>query len=63
MGMPAMAYRLYFRAHSLKSLQRNILHFVGIKPVKESLIGMVEASPAARRKWLASMETLGKKGQ
>jgi len=33
MGMPALVYRWYFRAHSLKSLERNILGFVGIAPV------------------------------
>lgn len=30
MGMPAFIYRLYFRAHSIKSLRRNVLAFVGI---------------------------------
>ena len=62
MGMPALIYRWYFRAHSLKSLERNILHFTGIKPVRESLIGMVEAGAARRQKWLAKMYQLGKAG-
>jgi putative NADPH-quinone reductase len=62
MGMPAFAYRWYFGAHSLKSLERNILKFVGIKPVRESLIGMVEGSAGHREKWLAKMEVLGRKG-
>ena len=39
MGMPALVYRWYFRAHSVKSLERNILGFVGIAPVHETLIG------------------------
>lgn len=43
MGMPAFVYRWFFRAHSLKSLERNILKFVGIKPVRETLVGMVGA--------------------
>lgn len=30
MGMPASVYRLFFRAHSIKSLRRNVLGFVGI---------------------------------
>jgi putative NADPH-quinone reductase len=34
MGMPALVYRWWFRAHSLKSLERNILKFVGIRPVR-----------------------------
>jgi putative NADPH-quinone reductase len=41
MGMPALVYRWYFRAHSVKSLERNILGFVGIAPVHETLVGMV----------------------
>ncbi|MHA7870979.1 MAG: NAD(P)H-dependent oxidoreductase [Hyphococcus sp.] len=43
MGMPALAYRWFFGAHSLKSLEKNILHFAGVKPVRESLFGLVEA--------------------
>ena len=42
MGMPALVYRHYYRAHSLKALERNVLGFVGIAPVHETLIGMVE---------------------
>lgn len=64
MGMPAFLYRWYFRAHSLKSLERNILGFCGISPIKESLIGMIEAIDTARReKWLAKMRMLGREGR
>ncbi|MGQ9427413.1 NAD(P)H-dependent oxidoreductase [Gilvimarinus sp. F26214L] len=60
MGMPAVAYRWFFRAHSLKSLERNILKFVGIKPVRETLIGMVEnASAKQRARWMKSLQNLG----
>lgn len=63
MGMPAPLYRLYYRAHSLRSLERNILDFCGIEPIRESLIGMIEApSPAGRRKWLGRLEKLGRAG-
>lgn len=63
MGMPALIYRLYFRAHSVKSLKRNILRFVGIKPVSETLIGMVGTSDSARLgSMVARMEGLGRKG-
>lgn len=34
MGMPALAYRLWYRAHALKALERNILRFVGFAPVR-----------------------------
>ena len=36
MGMPAAAYRWYFGAHGLESLRRNILSFVGVKPVRST---------------------------
>jgi len=63
MGMPALAYRLIYGAHSLKSLKRNILGFVGIKPIAATLIGGVEAiGDDARRRWLAKLEALGRKG-
>ena len=60
MGMPALAYRWFFRAHSLKSLERNILRFCGIRPIGESLLGNVEgASDAKRHAWLAAMRRHG----
>ena len=60
MGMPGTVYRWYFGAHSLKSLRRNILSFVGIKPVRSTLLGLVEAASAKRRvAWLASLTKLG----
>jgi putative NADPH-quinone reductase len=63
MGMPAMAYRWYFRAHSIKSLERNILGFVGIAPVHETLVGMVgNMEPALAQKWLAKLGKLGERG-
>ena len=60
MGMPAFFYRWYFRAHSLKSLERNILAFCGIGPVRTSLIGMVEgSSPARHQAWRDKLRALG----
>ncbi len=60
MGMPALVYRWYFRAHSLKSLERNVLGFVGIAPVHETLIGMTaDLKPADAAKHLAKLEKLG----
>jgi len=62
MGMPAFWYRWYFRAHGVRGLERSILRFCGIKPVRESLIGMVEAKDDAERKhWLTKIEALGRK--
>lgn len=61
MGMPAIFYRVFFRAHSVKSLERNILGFCGFAPVRASLIGSVETpSAGVRDRWLARMEALGR---
>jgi putative NADPH-quinone reductase len=60
MGMPVFFYRWYFGAHGLKSLERSILGFAGIAPIRESLFGMIEqASEARRQAWLARMRRLG----
>ena len=60
MGMPAFAYRWIFLSHSLRSLERNILKFSGIKPVRDTIIGMVDgAKPNTREKWFADMFSLG----
>jgi putative NADPH-quinone reductase len=58
MGMPAPVYRFYFGAHSLKSLERNVLGFVGFDPVRRSLIGSVEEQGRAE-KALKLAEKLG----
>lgn len=64
MGMPAFIYRWVFGAHSLKSLERNILRFVGIAPLRETLIGSVEScGDARRRKWLDELQALGRKAR
>jgi putative NADPH-quinone reductase len=63
MGMPAAVYRWYFRAHSLKSLRRNILGFVGIAPVNETLVGSVETSASRRKKALRELYRLGQAGE
>ena len=49
MGMPSMFFRLYYRSQSVRSLARNILGFVGFKPVRISLIGNVEGMSAKTR--------------
>lgn len=61
MGMPALVYRLFFFSHSLRSLERNVLSFVGIAPVHETLVGRVE-SVSTRRHYLRMLEVLGSRG-
>lgn len=63
MRMPALAYRLFFGAHSLRSLERNILGFCGFGPLRTSTIGLVDSpNPKRRERWLERMEEYGKRG-
>jgi putative NADPH-quinone reductase len=55
-GMPGWVYRWYFRAHSLRSLQRNILHFIGFRRVRSTVFGGVASLDAASR--TACMQTV-----
>lgn len=61
MGMPAVVYRYYFRAHSVKSLERNILGFVGIGPIQETLVGQVDSlDTRSAGKWFSKMREFGR---
>ncbi len=61
MGMPALAYRFYFRAHGLRNMKRGILGFVGFSPIRDTLIGGIESiSDEKRQRWLARMRDLGR---
>ena len=60
MGMPAFWYRWYFMAHGVRGLERNILGFCGIKPIRETFIGMIGAPRSeSHEKWLDKMHLLG----
>lgn len=64
MGMPALIYRFYFRAHSIKSLERNVLGFVGLAPVHETLVGLVDKLGAdAVATWQARLRKLGRNAE
>lgn len=61
MGMPAPLYKFYFRAHSIKSMKRNILQFVGMSPVEDTVIGMAGHMDGAKAdRWLRRMTSLGR---
>jgi putative NADPH-quinone reductase len=61
MGMPALLYRVYCRSRALKSLERNVLAFCGISPVRSSVIGSIETAGMQRRAaWLGRMRKLGR---
>ena len=60
MGMPAFVYRWWFAAHSVRSLKRNVLQFVGISPVRSTLVGGAAAvAPERAQRWFAEMRRLG----
>ena len=63
MGMPALWYRLYYRAHSVKSIERNILKFVGIGPIQQILIGGVGPDMTDQTAWIGQMFALGEAGR
>lgn len=60
MGMPALVYRWYFLAHSLKSLERNILGSSGVRPIRTTILGSVDkAGATGRAKRLEKVKSLG----
>jgi putative NADPH-quinone reductase len=60
MGMPAFFYRLRYFGHGLAGMRRNMLNFVGIRPVRQTLFGLVETATDARRAaWVETMRRLG----
>ena len=60
MGMPGFAYRLIFGAHSVKAVKQGIFRLVGFKPVRHTILGMVEAAGAeGRAKMIARVQALG----
>ena len=62
MGMPGFIYRWWFGAHALKMLKRNILAFMGVRPIRSVIYGNIEGAGDARRKqWLREVETMGRR--
>lgn len=63
MGMPALLYRWYFLAHGLKNLERNILRFCGIRPVRSTILGSIgTCGTAVIQRRLAEVQALGSAG-
>jgi NAD(P)H dehydrogenase (quinone) len=62
MGMPSLIYRWWFGAYALKMVKRNILHFLGVAPVRSLIYGNVEGVGARGRSlWLKNVEKLGQR--
>lgn len=60
MGMPGFAYRWFYFAHSLRSLERNILKFCGIRPVHWTIVGNAEdASGKVQSRAIDTLAALG----
>jgi len=61
MGMPALVYRWFYRAHGVKALKRNILGFVGYRPVRDTIVGgLGSRSPDSIKAALADARALGR---
>jgi putative NADPH-quinone reductase len=63
MGMPPLMYRLYFGAFGVRSFERSMLGFAGIRPVRESFYGLTFGDAERRAGWLEDMRRLGRRGQ
>jgi putative NADPH-quinone reductase len=62
MGMPGFVYHWWFRSYALKLLRRNILGWMGVKPVFSTVHGSVEAVGLRRReRWLRGARKLGRR--
>ena len=61
MGMPGFIYRWYFGALASRALKSHVLAFLGVRPVRTTILGNVEGVSGDRRqRWLADMEALGR---
>lgn len=63
MGMPAPAYRWLFGAFGVRGLERSVLRLAGIRPIRRTLLGMVERSAAQRADWIERLRRLGAEGR
>jgi putative NADPH-quinone reductase len=61
MGGPAMYYRLVYRAHGLKGLERSILAFAGFGPIRDTVIGQVDGM--TQQQWQAWADELRELGR
>lgn len=60
MGMPGFVYRWWFGAHAVKLIKRNILGFMGVRPVRVTIHGRIEdVGPAVRERWIDEARSLG----
>ncbi len=60
MAMPALKYRWVYLAHGVRGLERSVLGFVGVKPIRETLIGSVEQPSEQHLRWLGRLRDMGR---
>jgi putative NADPH-quinone reductase len=60
MGRPSKLYGWYLRVFGVSSLEHNILRFVGIAPVRQTLIGLADRLGVdGALKWAGKLRKLG----
>jgi NAD(P)H dehydrogenase (quinone) len=60
MGMPTFVYRWWFRTYASKLLRRNILGWMGVRPIHSTIFPSIESVSRRRReKWLKDAEKMG----
>ena len=59
MGIPPLLYRWYFGAYGLRYFERSMLSFAGIKPIRESLYGLMRSDEKTRAGWLEDIRAHG----
>ncbi len=62
MGMPVLFYRWYFGGYGVRSFERSMLSFAGMKPIRESFYGLTLADEKKRAHWIEDMRTHGRRG-
>jgi putative NADPH-quinone reductase len=62
MGMPVLLYRWYFGAYGVRSFERSMLDFAGIRPIRESFYGLAFADEKKRARWIEEMHRCGRRG-
>jgi putative NADPH-quinone reductase len=60
MGMPPLLYRWYYGAFGLRSFERSMLSFAGVRPLRESLYGIAFADDKKRARWLNELREHGR---
>jgi putative NADPH-quinone reductase len=62
MGMPVMLYRWYFGAYGVRSFERSMLSFAGIRPIRENFYGLTLSNDKKRAHWIEDMRGHGRRG-